>query len=175
MKRIDAVIGCAMYIRREVFEDIGFFDERFFIYHEEFDFCQRAREAGWNCYLVPGARVWHKISMSMGGGYSPPVCYLWTRNWLLLSRKQTPRRFWPPLYYYYVRECYWIYQGLKEQGKEDSAEATLAGIWAALRNRFGPPPATFAPPAWLSRLASWHYRRKMAGRRGSPARERDRR
>lgn len=157
LRRIDAVIGCAMYIRREVLLAVGLLDERFFIYHEEYDFCSRADRAGWHSYFVPTAKVWHKVSMSMGGMFSPSLYYLWTRNWLLLSRKHFPHRLWPFIYYAYLKESLWVYQGLMEKGRSDAAEASLAGAFQALLNRFGPV-GTLTPPRWLSRLAAWHNR-----------------
>ncbi|MEI6632951.1 MAG: glycosyltransferase family 2 protein [Chlamydiota bacterium] len=162
IRRIDAVIGCAMYIKSEVLKTIGLLDERFFIYHEEYDFCRRAEESGWHSYFVPGAKLWHKVSMSMGGQYSPSLYFLWTRNWLLLSRKHTPARLWPLLYYAYLKESLWVYQGLMEKGMVDAAEASLAGARDALRNRFGPI-KTLQLPRWLSRAAAWHYRRGGGG------------
>ncbi|MDD5557258.1 MAG: glycosyltransferase family 2 protein [bacterium] len=163
IRKIDSVIGCAMYIRRRVIEEIGMLDERFFIYHEEYDFCQRAANVGWQCYFVPSARVWHKVSLSMGGAYSPSLYYLWTRNWLLVTRKQTPFILWPMLYAAYAREALWVYQGLVDRGKEDAARASLAGAWNALLNRYGPV-RNMRPPALLRRLAEWHDRR--GGREG---------
>lgn len=164
VKRIDGVVGCAMYVKREVLEAVGLLDARFFIYHEEHDFCWRAERAGWRCYLVPGAKVWHKVAVSMGGEDSPSRNYLWTRNWLLLSRKQTRFLFWPAVYLAYLREGYWLYQGFVERGKEETAEAVLAAVWNAVLGRYGPI-RDLKPPRWLSRLAKWDYSRRV--RRGS--------
>ena len=163
VKRVDSVIGCAMYIKREVLEEIGMLDQRFFIYHEEHDFCARAAMAGWCCYFVPEAKVWHKVSLSMGGEYSPSLHYLWTRNWLLLSRKQTSVLLWPVVYAAYLRESYWLYQGFMKRGMQEPAKAVLAGAWNALLNRFGNM-ERLEPPGWLSRLAAWDCKRKIARR-----------
>ena len=158
ISRIAAVIGCAIYIKSEVLREVGLLDERFFSYHEEYDLCRRAEDAGWYCYFVPEAKVWHKVSMSMGGEYSPSLYYLWTRNWMLLSRKHTPVLLWPMLYLAYLKESFWVYQGLGEKGRHAAAEAALAGAWHALLNRFGPP-GRLVPPRFLSRLAARRFRR----------------
>jgi N-acetylglucosaminyl-diphospho-decaprenol L-rhamnosyltransferase len=55
----DWVSGASMIIRREVFEDIGFLDEEYFLYFEEVDFCHRAKMAGWNIWYVPDSKVMH--------------------------------------------------------------------------------------------------------------------
>lgn len=51
--------GCALCIKREVIEKIGYLDERFFLYYEDADFVYRARQAGYQSFVVPHARVWH--------------------------------------------------------------------------------------------------------------------
>ena len=56
------VQGSAMAIRREPFQQIGGFDEGFFLYCEETDFCTRAIEAGWRVAYLPQARVTHTES-----------------------------------------------------------------------------------------------------------------
>ena len=64
--RIDWTVGASMMIRREVFDAIGLFDERFFLYYEETDFCRRARSAGWPTWFVPESRVAHIGSATTG-------------------------------------------------------------------------------------------------------------
>ena len=63
---LDWVAGCSMLIRREVFEKIGLFDEHFFLYFEETDFCRRAASAGFKTAYIPGSRVAHVGSVSTG-------------------------------------------------------------------------------------------------------------
>src|SRR4029079_12982058 len=60
----DYVTACGVLIRRSVFETIGLFDETYFMYFEDADFCRRAREAGLGIWCVPTARMWHKVSLS---------------------------------------------------------------------------------------------------------------
>lgn len=56
--------GCCLLVRREAFERLGGFDERFFMYYEEFDLCGRAVDAGFDVLLEPAARVVHRASSS---------------------------------------------------------------------------------------------------------------
>ena len=51
-------------IRREVLEDVGLFDEAFFLYFEETDLCLRAKRAGWPTVYVKGSSVTHIGSVS---------------------------------------------------------------------------------------------------------------
>jgi GT2 family glycosyltransferase len=62
--QVDYVTGCGMLTRREVFERIGLFDKRYFMYFEDADFCRRARDAGFTVWCVPQARMWHKVSLT---------------------------------------------------------------------------------------------------------------
>lgn len=61
---VDYVTACAMLVRREVFEAIGFLDPHYFMYFEDADFCRRAREAGFEVWVVPRAKIWHKVASS---------------------------------------------------------------------------------------------------------------
>ena len=58
-QRVDVVPGTALMIRRHIFEKIGGFDERFFIYFEESDLCRRVAQTGWQMWIIPSARVRH--------------------------------------------------------------------------------------------------------------------
>lgn len=57
--RTDFVSGCAMFIKKDVFQEIGLLDEKYFLYYEDADFCLRARRKEFKCAVVPGARVIH--------------------------------------------------------------------------------------------------------------------
>lgn len=81
------VIGCAMFIRAEVFRKIGLLEPKFFLNNEEIDFCSRTRRSGFLCAYVPGARLWHKISVSFGGEDSPLKEYFSARNRLLWAQR----------------------------------------------------------------------------------------
>ena len=56
---VESVSGAALMLRTEAVREIGCFDERFFLYHEEMDLCTRLRKAGWRVYFVPEAQVIH--------------------------------------------------------------------------------------------------------------------
>lgn len=56
---VDWVTGACLAIRREVIDQIGQFDESFFLYYEEVDLCFRAMKCGWSIYFFPDAAVIH--------------------------------------------------------------------------------------------------------------------
>jgi GT2 family glycosyltransferase len=83
---VDFITACAICLRREVIEAVGLLDPRFFIYYEETDWCARARANNWRVAYVPQARLWHKVSATMGTT-SPATDYYMTRNRLLYLAK----------------------------------------------------------------------------------------
>jgi hypothetical protein len=65
---VDHVIGAFFLVRRAMFEALGGFDERFFVYLEDLDFSRRARNAGWRTVYLADAQAFHA-----GGGTSRQV------------------------------------------------------------------------------------------------------
>jgi len=63
-KEIPLASGAAMFIPAQIIKNIGFFDEKFFMYNEDVDFCWRARIAGYSIKLLPQAKIWHKYEFS---------------------------------------------------------------------------------------------------------------
>ncbi len=64
LREVDWVSGSFFLIRRAALEDIGLFDERFFLYCEDVDYCRRAKEKGWHIYYVPEAVIVHDTPYS---------------------------------------------------------------------------------------------------------------
>jgi GT2 family glycosyltransferase len=79
--------GGAVAYRREMLEQIGDFDESFFMYCEDVDLAWRAQLAGWRCIYVPTARVYHRLSATGGGTLSS---YYTGRNTLYVIAKNMP-------------------------------------------------------------------------------------
>jgi GT2 family glycosyltransferase len=69
-RRVDIAIGAALAIRRALLVEIGPFDERFFLYHEEVDFAKRAADAGWETWFVPSSEAVHEGMGSAKGQYN---------------------------------------------------------------------------------------------------------
>ena len=61
---VDWVSGACMVVRREAIHDVGFLDERFFLYWEDADWCRRMWEAGWKVVYYPQASVKHLVGGS---------------------------------------------------------------------------------------------------------------
>jgi GT2 family glycosyltransferase len=81
--------GSAALYRRAMLEEVGAFDDAFFLYCEDTDLGLRGRRAGWTCLYVPQARVEHRYSHSAGRA-SPLKAYYVERNRLALAWKNFP-------------------------------------------------------------------------------------
>lgn len=85
-KTVEALTFTGILFKREVFDKVGLFDERFFHSYEDLDFLLRIRKAGYKMLFVPKAKFWHKGSKSLGRE-SPQGTYYFTRNDLLIRKK----------------------------------------------------------------------------------------
>lgn len=79
---VDFISSCAVCIKSCVCHAIGLMDDRYFIYYDETDWFARASAAGWRSVYVPWAKIWHKVSATMGTT-SPATDYYMNRNVLL--------------------------------------------------------------------------------------------
>lgn len=88
----DFASGCCMLVRREVFEKIGLFDDKYFLYYEDNDFSQRAKHSNFDIRYNPKAILWHKNAGSVGGSGSSLQDYYITRNRMLFGVRYAPLR-----------------------------------------------------------------------------------
>jgi N-acetylglucosaminyl-diphospho-decaprenol L-rhamnosyltransferase len=87
---VDQVIGAFYFVRRELFTELGGFDERYFIYFEEVDFSLRARHAGRSTYFLKDAVAYHVGNVS--SDQVPDIrLYHSLRSRILFAYKHWPR------------------------------------------------------------------------------------
>jgi N-acetylglucosaminyl-diphospho-decaprenol L-rhamnosyltransferase len=60
----DHPLGAAMLVRRETMQQVGLFDEGYFMYCEEVDWCYRIKQAGWEIWYTPTAQIIHHAGAS---------------------------------------------------------------------------------------------------------------
>lgn len=89
---IDFVPGCGMLLTRQAIEEVGLFDEGFFMYYEDSDLCLRLKRAGWQLQTITTAQMWHKVSLSSGGEDSPNERYWMARSSIRFFAKHA--RYW---------------------------------------------------------------------------------
>ncbi|MCL5113979.1 MAG: glycosyltransferase family 2 protein [Patescibacteria group bacterium] len=63
---IDACAGAFMLVRREAGEEISWWDEDYFFYGEDLEFCYRLKEKGWKTYFIPSVSILHHKGVSGG-------------------------------------------------------------------------------------------------------------
>ncbi|MEK7090928.1 MAG: glycosyltransferase family 2 protein [Patescibacteria group bacterium] len=91
LRETDSVTGASLFVRRQVLDNVGLFDPKYFLYYEETDFCMKAVHCGWKLYYVPESIVWHANAQATGVG-STLVDYYTTRNRLLFGLRWAPWR-----------------------------------------------------------------------------------
>ncbi|MBV8365757.1 MAG: glycosyltransferase family 2 protein [Candidatus Eremiobacteraeota bacterium] len=84
---VDLVVGAAMFIRTDVFRELGGFDERFFLYHEEIDFAHQLHDRGRRVVFLPQCIAMHKSEQ--GGSRKT-----WGKSGVLSWRQRSRRLYW---------------------------------------------------------------------------------
>ncbi|MFC1998989.1 glycosyltransferase family 2 protein [Chloroflexota bacterium] len=87
---VDYIAGSCFLIKRNVIEEIGLLDDSYFAYWEETDYCIRARRARYKIVYVPKAKIWHKVSQTVGL-LSPFVQYYNTKNRFRFMKKHATK------------------------------------------------------------------------------------
>ncbi|MEM1012995.1 MAG: glycosyltransferase family 2 protein [Planctomycetota bacterium] len=112
----DWMAGASLLVRREVFDQVGYMDEAYFMYFEEVAFCRETMRAGFERWYVPKSRVVHLVGQASG-----------------ISGKVTKRM---PTYWFDSRRRYFLTQlGTLRATLADAAWLTGFGLWR-LRRRF---------------------------------------
>lgn len=105
---VDGVSGSCMLIRRQVMAEIGLFDERFFAYQEDADYCFQAKKAGWKVVYLPSAQIIH--FGGQGGSRVQPYRSVieWHRSYFLYYRKNLAKD-----YFFLFNWFYYFLMGIK--------------------------------------------------------------
>ena len=125
---VDFVPGCAMLLPRAVCQQVGLFDEGFFMYYEDFDLCLRIRRANYRILSITTAQMWHKVSLSSGGSDSPNERYWMAHSSIRFFRKYG-RGFRRPLILFW-RSASALRTSLRLRRRPDS----LRAYWRGLRH-----------------------------------------
>lgn len=133
--QVDWTAGVSLMLRRQMLDEIGLFDEDFFLYFEETELCHRAAKAGWRTHFVPSSEVVHVGSASTG-----------MKTW-----SRTPGYWFDSRLHYYT----------KTRGPAYAALATLARIGGSLIwrvRRLNPNLPQGDPPMFLRDLVAHSLR-----------------
>lgn len=86
---VDFVPGTAFLTKKEVFQKIGFFEEKYFLYYDEVDFCVRARRAGFRLAVNPNSTIVHFGSYTVGKNSNSMIYYM-ARSHMYFLEKFAP-------------------------------------------------------------------------------------
>lgn len=108
--------GCAALYKREMLDDIGLFDESFFLYCEDTDLGLRARWAAWECIYVPDAVVEHRYSHSAGAASHLKAYYVERNRLFMVAKIFPPAMLWAAPFYSLVRYFWHAFYASKGRG-----------------------------------------------------------
>ncbi|OGK09221.1 hypothetical protein A2767_06780 [Candidatus Roizmanbacteria bacterium RIFCSPHIGHO2_01_FULL_35_10] len=91
-KKVEFANGALVLFDKSVINKVGFWDESYFLYFEDADFCVRAKKAGVKIYYDPAIVIWHKVSQSTGGSGSNIHQKYQRKNRLKFGLKYAPLR-----------------------------------------------------------------------------------
>ena len=148
-QQVFSACGAAAAYRREMWEELGGFDEDLFMYLEDVDLAWRAQLRGWKTVFAPRAKVYHRLSATGGG----PVASFYTgRNTILVIVKDMPgkliRRHWRHILGAQLRVAW----DAVRSSRGDAARARLRGQLSALVNI----------PRWIKKRSAVQKTRKVS-------------
>ena len=87
---VPSLSGCAMLLNAQAVRRVGMMDERYFLYYEDSDYCQRLLRAGFTLAYLPSARLRHEVSSTVGF-QSRDYVYFFSRNRVWFMRRWARR------------------------------------------------------------------------------------
>jgi GT2 family glycosyltransferase len=88
-REVSWATGCALFFHRDVISKVGFWDERYFLYQDDVEWCMRARRSGVAVYFEPRARLFHEVSATNQHLDERIIRYYAHRNRYLLAFAHT--------------------------------------------------------------------------------------
>jgi len=130
------VSGCAMLVRITALQQVGAFDERFYLNWEDVDWCVRMHNAAWKVMVVPRARIYHKGGRSQSR-LDGVKSYYTVRNSLLLCLKHAKAAYMFSIFAVMGRQ---LHEALRHRGPERLAiwRTACEGLRDHLLGRYGP-------------------------------------
>ena len=122
--------GCCYLLKKEMLNQVGLFDERFFLYFEDLDFCVRLMEAEWKMMVIPEAKLLHKVSKSSGGSLSESERFNYARSSGIYFRKYLNLVNTIPIILFRIGSAFLTTLRLLVQGKTKA----LKSYWGGLLN-----------------------------------------
>jgi GT2 family glycosyltransferase len=141
-RRVERASGCVLLLRRAALDEIGLFDEGFFMYSEDSDLCVRLDAVGYEVHYVPEAQVLHHSQQSSSGVPDRRVAEHW----------RSQRRYWSK---HHSRSG--VRVAAITSGTLFAVRAAISAVLLALPERIRPKRAANWPPRefWLAARSAW--------------------
>ena len=127
----DAVGGGSLLVRRSTFDEVGLFDENYFLTYEDVDWCIKLRKKGYKIIVVGDSRLYHK-RLGLSQKENPKRVYLGTRGLILFMKKNAGLRnlLFMPIFLlgYYPCKLFTLFINKRDK----SIKAMTQGIFEAL-------------------------------------------
>ena len=143
--RIESISGSAMFFCTEVFDINGGFDENFFLYFEETDYCYRSNKNNYKIYQVNSQRVYHEIGTSVETTNEEEAnrfknLYVWHFIWSKFYFTKKKKGYFLSLFIFIpvliraiIKKIY--YKGTKNILKEKHYEIRLNGLLSSIKGQ----------------------------------------
>lgn len=127
VREVDIVVGCFLLIRRDLWNELGGFDLKYYMYGEEADLCLRAAARGWRPMIDPESQIMHIVGASAGRASNKVIQVLKARSTLI-------RDHWAGSWVSYGIAVMWLGFGLRWLVTRPLALAPNPGLKARARN-----------------------------------------
>jgi len=126
-QEVDLVAPCTL-LKSDVIQRIGFYDDKFFCFLEDSDYCARARRAGYKIAYAPKAKIWHKLGQS-AQKITGLIEYYFARNRIWFMKKNATRlQYASFLIYLFVYHLWFMTGMLLYRGKMKQLVAFYRGV-----------------------------------------------
>lgn len=129
---VDYVNGCAILMRRAALAAAGLWDPAYYLGVEDADWCVRARRHGFRCWYAHRARLWHRVSHSIGV-YKPGRTFHTGRSTAIFLRKYARPWQWLSFALFYTASVPVAFLRELPKGNQAAAITKLKGVWEGLR------------------------------------------
>lgn len=132
-REVDIVVGCFLMIRRSLWDRLGGFDGRYFMYGEEADLCLRARALGYRPRITPDAQIMHMVGAAADARIGKYVQSARARATLMSDH-------WPAWQVPLGRALLWLWAGGRAAAfallsRIDGRQRAQAALWAEMWSR----------------------------------------
>lgn len=106
---VEAISGALMLVRREAIDEVGVWDDRYFLHCEDLDWCMRFRQKGWQIFFVPDVQVLHHKGVC---SQARPLFVAWHKHkGMLRFYQKFFRNRYPPILLWLVYASVWLRLG----------------------------------------------------------------